>query len=887
MNESRPNPDQILEQIKEEESIKIRGKLKVYLGMAAGVGKTYSMLSDAIIEKSRGLDVVAGYIEPHGRVEVQRLAAKLPSISLRRGEYRGIQVNEFDLDRCLELAPSLVLVDELAHTNVPGSRHEKRWQDIEEVLDHGINVWTTVNIQHIESLTDIVKQITGIDVQETVPDAFFRGAEEVELVDTPPEDLIQRIRDGKVYLPDKVDHALSHFFKKGNLIALRELALRQTASQVEAEMDSFRSRHKIREFWPAADKILVCVAPNRLAEKIVRTATRIATTMHAQMVVAYIETLRYSLLPAEQRRLAFQALELGEQLGAETVYRQSADIAGELLSIAAERNITIIVMGKPMRRRWKELVYGSVVDEVLRRSGKLHIYCVPGFSSEGVKLVSMARFQGISFKGIFLAVGVFLITTSLCYLFDRVHFWEFSDISMVYLAAIAYISVKSTFWETLIAATLSVLACDFLFVPPRYTFAVANGQYFITFSIMLLISIFISRLTSRLRLQAKAISERERRTAALFDLTRHLTSAMTLQGIKAICSREFEILFGAKIQLLMPNERGVLVDVENEQVDPNEQGVALWAYEHNREAGLSTDTLPGAKCLCLPLVSRGACVGVLGIRLENQVLDLDQKRLMEAFSNQLAVAADRVRAEEEGNRTRFQVEREKLRSSLLSSLSHDLRTPLAAISGAASALLQSEEPSIAARKELSLTISEESDRLSRMVRNILDITKLESGEVQLQKEWHSLEELVSTSLERSRVVLGQRQVKVDIPFGFPLIQVDGILMEQLFTNLFENVGRHTPPETKVTVSSDLFEPWVEIVIADNGPGIPPNAQEKVFQKNFAGSRSGGFGLGLYIARAIVVAHGGQIVADNNKNGGAVFCVKLPYVCPPSVENPND
>ena len=859
----RPDPDALLRGLRREEPS--RGRLKVFLGASAGVGKTYAMLSEAHEERERGLDVLVGYVETHRRAETQALVEGLEVMPRARREYRGIEVEEFDLDGVLARRPSLVLVDELAHTNAPESRHPKRWQDVEELLDAGIDVYTAVNVQHLESLNDAVAQITGVVVKETVPDAVVGRADAIEVVDIPPDALRQRLKEGKVYVPDRIDHALEGFFKVGNLMALREMALRRAADRVDADMQRYRTEQGVTGLWPARERVLVCVAPNRLASRVVRAAARMAAASHAEPIALVVESERQQGRPESQHEAARQALRLAESLGMETASLSGHDIAGEIIAFARRRNVNLVVVGKPIKARWREILFGSVVDELVRRSGEIDVHVITAAATEptkaGPKPQTPASYVGYAWTtgvvGLCTAVGVAL----------RPHV-EPTNLAMVFLLGVTFVASRFGRGEAILASVLSAAVFDLALIPPFGTLAVSDAQYLITLGAMLLVALVVSRLALRLRTAADASSERERRTAALYGLSRQLARSRSKKEIVAAAVGEIGGVFETEVGIvgregaLSPSASGF-----------EEAAVARWTLEHDEPAGRGTDTLPGSRGLYLPLRGGAGPVGVLAFLPREGAWPLPpaSRGMLETCANALGLALERAQLAKESHEARVQAESERTRNALLASISHDLRTPLTSIAGAASALVERGEGG-----ELAQTIVHESMRLNIQVQNLLDMTRLQSGEMRPRLEWNSLQEIVGAALARSRPLLEPRSVEVLVPSSLPLIQVDGDLVLKLLVNLFENAAHHTPPETRLWVTASEGSQTVRVVVADNGPGIAKGQESAIFER-FAqgGSKGEGLGLGLAICRAIMRLHNGVVWAQNRSGGGAEFHVEFP------------
>lgn len=872
---ARPDPDALLAQARGY----ARGRLKVFLGMAAGVGKTYSMLQAAQEEKKRGVDVVIGYLEPHGRVETEAMAEGLERVPTRA--IANTSIREFDLDAALARKPQVVLVDELAHTNASGSRHAKRWQDLQELLLAGIDVWTTVNIQHLESLNDVVAQITDIRVNETVPDAVVNEAHEVELVDIPPDELIERLHEGKVYVPEKVEQALESFFKKRNLLALRELALRHTAERVEEQVRTARAAEGAVEPWHTNERILVCVAPNKMAGRVVRAAKRMAGSLHAELIAAFVESARQSSVSELDRARAAEALRLAESLGARTVTLSGQDIARELVRYGQANNVTTIVVGKPVRPKWREVLFGSVVDSIVRASGDIDVHVITGADDLGTQQRLLSRDGADDTKGYIAAIVVTTIASLICELMTR----SFADINlvMVYLLGVTFVATRFTKRAAMLASLLSVLAFDYFFVSPRLTFAVSDTQYVFTFGVMLLVALLVSTLTSKLREQSLAASDRELRTAALFDLSKKLSSTRSRREIGAFAADKIREVFNCDVAVLIRSRQtGKLFPGPESRTgferSEREQGVAEWVKDHGLKAGKGTDTLPAVEGVYYPLNGERSCVGVLALRWDGQPPGTpSQVHLVETFANQLAVAIERTNMAKDSHESSLEAERERLRSTLLSSVSHDLRTPLSVISSAAEQLRNRASMTNREDRELAESIASEASRLERQVRNLLDMTRLESGSLQLRNDWQSLEEIVGSAIVRTEHMLTGHVLHVDLPPSFPLLWLDQVLFEQVFVNLLENASKHTPAGTNIWVRASQGQSDTLIVVENDGPNLVPVELDSVFDKFGRGSDAShhGSGLGLAICRAVVQAHGGSIRAEARVPQGVSFVIALP------------
>ena len=876
----RPDPEALLERVTAEEERSRRAKLKIFFGFSPGVGKTYAMLETARRLKSEGVDVVVGYIETHGRAETERLLDGLEVLPRRRVLYRGVQLEEFDLDAALARKPGLLLVDELAHTNAPGSRHIKRWQDVMELLDAGIDVHATLNVQHVESLNDVVAQITTVQVRETVPDLILDRADEIELIDLPPDELLVRLREGKVYIPDLARHAAMHFFRRGNLLSLRELALRRTADHVDADVQEYREMHAIGTTWPAADRLLICIGPGPGSARLLRAGRRTAASLRAPWIAATVEVTTRTPLSEEDRKRLDRNLVLAESLGAEVVRLSGHRVAEAILAYARKRNVTRIMVGKPHRRKFLSF-YPALFDELVRKSGEIDVQVVRGSPDENERADREERripVRWTHYGAATLAIGIATGLSALGFgLFDQ------PDVVMLYLLAIMIVGIRFGRGPSIFAAALSVASFDFFFVPPYLTFSVGDVRYWLTFVVMFAVGFVISTLTSRLRFQEAATRLREERTASLLALSKQLGAALDERQVAEAMCRQVHGVFHRPTMVLMPNENGELVAVAEAgdvALAPQERAVAHWAYDLGKSAGHGTDTLPGSRVTCFPLLAGGETLGVLAIipQVEKDTLDRTQIDLLDAFVRQSALALERARFAEEARTADLRAQTEALRSSLLSAVSHDLRTPLAVITGAATTLRDSAGAiPDSDRADLLQTICEEAGRLERLVADLLEMTRLESGGLELKREWVPLEEIVGSALSRMEKRLRDRQVQVDLPESLSLVFVDPVLFEQVFVNLLENAVKHAPEGGPIEIRARRDAQSMQIEIADRGPGIAHGTEKRIFEKFVRGDSANtpGVGLGLAICRGIVEAHRGTIEVTNREGGGAVFHIVLP------------
>lgn len=871
MAESESVPDAILSAHKMRSGV-VRGRLKIYLGMSAGVGKTYAMLSDAHEDAERGVEVVIGCIETHGRRETEALLKDLEQIPLKTIDHRGVAISEFDLDAALTRAPEVILVDELAHTNAPGSRHAKRWQDIQELLDAGISVRTAVNIQHAESLRDVVAQVTGVFVSETVPDAFLESADEIELVDIPPEQLHQRLAEGKVYIPEKIEQAMQGFFKRSNLLALRELALRLTAERVDDEMRRTRTLEQTHQTWHARSRVLVCLAANRMALRVVRAGRRLATSLHADFLAATVDSPRQS---SRDRTRTDEAIALAEKLGAQTTTLAGEDIVAEVLRFAREQNVTTIIVGKPIKPRWRELMFGSVVDSLIRQSGDIDVLVVTGEDERSGPLIVRAQRERGHWVGYAEATIVPLIVTGIGLAVRP--YLDLANIIMIYLLGVALVSARRGRKESVLASILSVLAFDITFVPPELTLAVHDAQYIITFAVMLMVALMISGLTQRIKAQTQAVAQRERNTAALYELSRRLSEATTRIDMATAAAEELSKIVEGDVLVFEGDGASLAVisaSPKTEMPNDREAAVARWVLDNGKPAGRDTDTLSAASRIYLPVPATRGCVAVIGISPTISGLSSHQRHLADAVASQLGSAIERSLLAAESQASSIAAEAEQLRNTLLSSVSHDLRTPLAVISGAAGQLQASSHIEDPNDRELVTAIADESSRLERQVRDLLDMARLESGSLELRLGWESLEELIGSALNRTDALLQGRKVDVRLPDTLPLVRVDAALLEQVLVNLLENTIRHTPPATTVMISAQRSGGQLEICYENDGPEFAAGEEELIFTKFRSGS---GSGLGLAICRAIIEAHGGKMTAENRQKSGVRFIIRIPQL----------
>jgi two-component system, OmpR family, sensor histidine kinase KdpD len=881
-DDARPSPETLLKAAQAEEADREQSKLKIFLGYAAGVGKTYAMLEAAQQRLGDGRDVVVAYVESHGRSETDSLLEGLEVIPKAKIDYMGVTLPEMDIDAVLARNPQIALVDELAHSNAPGSRHEKRWQDVEELLAAGIDVYTTVNIQHFESLNDVVAQITGVTVRETVPDSMLDHAVEIRLVDIPPEDLLQRLREGKIYIPEKAALATQKFFKPGNLMALRELSLRRAAARVDNQMRAYMESRSIAGPWAVAETLLVCISGSPFSERLIRTTRRLADEMKAAWHTVYIETPGGSKHTRENRERVWRDLRQAESLGAQVATLSGTSVAEALIAYAVKNNVTKIVVGKPAKPRWREFLRQPLVDQIIRLSGSIDVHVVSIREEQKSPPKGAPRpAKPIPWPGYLKSLVLVLATSLLAE--PAHHFLAPTNLVMIYLLAVVLAATKLGRKPAILTAFLSVLAFDFFFVPPRFTFAVTDTEYFITFGALFTVGVVISSLVSQSRERAEAIREREVQTASLYYLSRDLAVASDREGILDAMVRNIEESLGAHIAVYLPE--GERLEVKRASSDLSlgikESAVADWAFKNASPAGRGTDTLVSADLLYLPMQTSGEVLGILGVRLGDQADYTSplSRRLLQAFATQAALAIERVHLGKQAEQAQILEARESLERALLNSISHDLRTPLVSITGALGALRdKSSVLETQTREDLLDAAWEEAGRLNRFVGNLLDMTRLESGALKLKQVDSDILDLFGCALAALEPQLGKRKIEVHVPGGLPLVKMDMVLMTQVVVNLLDNALKYTPRDSSVELAAGLTDSTLTLTISDKGPGIPESELTRVFDKFYrlpVPEGAGGTGLGLSICKGIVEAHGGSIRAENRTNGGLTMIVVLP------------
>ncbi|MBR0733011.1 sensor histidine kinase [Bradyrhizobium japonicum] len=887
--EQRPSPEALLEAARREESAS--GKLKIFVGAAPGVGKTYEMLQSAHARRKAGIDVVVGFVETHGRAETEALVRGLEVVPRKRFDYRGQIVEEMDLDAVIVRRPRIALVDELAHTNAAGSRHPKRYLDVEELLSHGIDVYTAVNIQHIESLNDVVAQITHVRVRETVPDSVFDRADAIELIDLTPDDLIQRLREGKVYVPKQAERALEHYFSPGNLTALRELALRRTAERVDEQLLNHMQANAIAGPWAAGERILVCISEDPRAAGLVRYTKRLADRLHAQFTAISIETRRSLQLSDEERDRLADTLRLAESLGGEalTIPAVGRRIADDVINFAQGNNVTQIVIGKSTRSRWFELTRGSVVHDLVRSAGNISVHVIPGdeLAAEPAPKTAVqtaARVEAFDARPYLKALGITALGLAAAVAIKP--YFGIENVDLMFLTAVVAVAVRYGLWPSLLASVAASLAYNFFFLPPVYTFTITDPTNVAAFFFFMLIAFVVSNVAGRVRTQADTALGRIRTTEQLYAFSRKLTGTGTLDDVLWATAYQTALMLKVRVVLLLPEEGLLTVKSgypPEDQIDQADLAAANWAWSNDRPAGRGSDTLPGAKRLFLPMRTGRGPIGVIGIDNDRTgpLLTPDQRRLLDALVDQGALAIERVLLVEDVDRVKRTVESERLRSALLTSISHDLKTPLASVLGAASTMRDlAGALSDTEKRDLLATVIDESERLNRFIANLLDMTKLESGAVVPNAALHDLGEIVGSALRRASKILTAHKVELVLAADLPMLQLDAVLFEQVLFNLLDNAAKYSLPDTTISIRSRREGNHVVLEIADQGGGIPPDELESVFDKFYRVQKGDhvrpGTGLGLAISRGFVEAMRGTISAANRGDrSGAILTIRLP------------
>ncbi|RUZ75820.1 sensor histidine kinase KdpD [Mesorhizobium sp. M7A.F.Ca.US.006.01.1.1] len=894
-SDARPSPDALLDHAEREG----RGRLRIFLGAAPGVGKTYEMLMSGRARLADGVDVVIGVVETHGRKETLALVEGYEVIPRRKVDYKGRILDEMDIDAILARRPALVLVDELAHTNAPGSRHPKRYLDVQEILTHGIDVYTTLNIQHVESLNDVVAQITKVRVRETVPDSIIDQADDVEIIDLTPDDLIKRLEEGKVYFPNTAQRAIENYFSPGNLTALRELALRRTAQRVDDQLLIHMQAHAIPGPWAAGERVLVCLDARPGGAARVRYARRLADRLRAPWTALHVDSTRSASMPEDDKDRLATNLRLAQQLGAEVTTIPGQNVAQDIVRYATANNFTHIVVGRPTRSRWRELIEGSLTYDLIRNAGDISVHVISGNerSEASSRSVKAADEQWQFEIWPYLKATAFVIgSLAFAVLLDQ--FLDVRNLAIILLIGVLASAVTGGLWPALYACFVSALAFNYFFLEPRYTLTIRDPESIVALGVFLVVAVIASNLTARVQRQAVAARSRARATEDIYLFSKKLAGAGTLDDVLWATAFQIASMLKLRVVLLLPEDGTITVKAgypPDDTLAEADIAAARWAWEHNRAAGRGADTLPGAKRLYLPLRTGRTAIGVVGLDNDKQgpLLTPEQQRLLDALADQAAVAIERIQLVADVDRAKLAAEADRLRSALLTSISHDLKTPLAAIMGAAGTLRDFSaalpEPD---RAELLSTVLDESERLNRFIANLLDMTKIESGAMEPNYAFHYVGDIVGSALQRARKIIGEHKIETDIPRDLPMLKVDPVLFEQALFNLLDNAAKYAPEGSTIRVQGWTDNGSVLLQIMDEGPGIPPGDLERIFDTFYRVRKRdqvrAGTGLGLSICRGFIEAMGGTITAANRTDrSGAVFTIKMPKPAnPPNFDASN-
>ncbi|WP_099716570.1 MULTISPECIES: sensor histidine kinase KdpD [unclassified Clostridium] len=891
----RPNPDYLLNQIKKEETESSRGKLKIFFGYAAGVGKSYAMLMEAHDMKKMGKDIVIGYIEPHARPETMELVDGIENIGVKTIDYKGITLKEFDLDKALARKPNIILVDELAHTNVRTERHRKRWQDIEELLEAGINVFTTLNVQHIESLNDIVESITHISVRETIPDKIFDDADKVELIDIEPDELLNRFSEGKVYSQEQTKKAFNNFFTKNNLFALREIALRRTADRVKYEVESVRLSKGQITVMPTSDVVLACISPSPSSTRVIRTATRMAEAHHSKWIALYVETTKSQNLSKEDKERLNANFNLAEQLGGEVVTVYSDNIIEQIIQYAKFRNVTKIIIGKNHKKpnNLFHFYARDIVDQLMESNSYIDVYVIPNSTvdKERKKDVKTNKFKfDVSRKEILISSLIMLVSTIISLVIDYIGFSE-ANVIMVFILGVIIVNMKTRGYILgFICSIISIFLFNFLFTEPRYSLEVYDKSYLATFPIMIIVTFTTGTLTNKIQKEAYNSAQRENRTQILYRVSRKLLSATGTADVVGIGIKYLSRLLERTVICYLTQDNKLLTpfiytsnkgEKDRTLLSKDEEAVAHWTFLNDKEAGAGTNTFYGAKGYYMPLKSNGKILGVLGVSCISGKLKPEEKFIFETVASQIYIALDREILAETQKNSKLEIESERLRSNLLRSISHDLRSPLAGIKGAVSTIIETGNLiSEKTRMELLEGVYDDTEWLIRLVENLLSMTRFDGGNMKVKKSMEIVEEVVYEAVQRTSKRLKNHKIKVSVPENVIMVPMDGSLIEQVLINLFDNALKFTPKESIIEVKVYENEENVVFKVIDNGIGINEEILPNIFDRFFTNGNkisdsSRGVGLGLAICKSIVEAHGGTISAKNKEGGGAIFRFDIP------------
>lgn len=890
MDEQRPDPAALLKEVSEEEKQKTRGKLKIFFGYSAGVGKTYAMLEEAHLLKKTGIDVVMGYIEPHQRPQTLALFKGLPAIPPVKIEYKEIVLNEFDIDSAIARKPKLILVDELAHTNANGCRHTKRFQDVEELLRAGINVYTTVNVQHIESLNDVVESITGIAVRERIPDHIFNSADKVELVDIEPEDLIQRLNSGKIYKEEQAKNALNNFFTKENLVALREIALRKTADRVNINAKKSKAVSGVNTYV-AGEHVLMCLSSSPSNAKVVRTAAKMAEAFHSAFTALFVETTDFEDISDEDKARLRDNLRLSEQLGAKIATVYGDDVAYQVSEYAKASSVSKIVLGRPVSRKIFGFGRQNYVDKLTAFAPDLEIYVIPNKLSSKTANKKKHRIKApiVSFSDTLKSLLCLIGATAIGFWFYSLGFSESNIITVYILATLFTAVVTEGKAYSLISSILAVLMFNFFFTEPRFSFSASNLGYPITFLVMFLSAFITSTFTKRVKSQAKQASLKAHRTEILLETTQKLQQAKDRDGIFYQSVHQIKKLL-ERVTILYPAVDGVLgkpmtfnqpLDVVEKYLTVDEGAVAQWVFKNNKHAGATTNTLSGAKCLYLAVRSNDTVFAVVGVAMTGEKVDAFEKSLLIAMLAECALALEKESILEAKNEITLHVNKEQLRSNLLRAISHDLRTPLTGIAGGSEFLLESLETLDNDTIRLMLTdISNDALWLNNLVENLLNMTRIQDGKLTISKTIQVVDEVLSVAISKVMKRSGKHKLEIKKSEETVLAPMDAQLIIQVIINLLDNAFRHTREDSKIYITYGATVDRFTLTISDDGGGIPKERIDKVFEPFFTMTQTStdkqrGMGLGLSICKSIVEAHSGVITAENNEDGGATFKIILP------------
>ncbi|RWQ15952.1 sensor histidine kinase KdpD [Mesorhizobium sp.] len=883
-DETRPSPDALLDHAERE----TRGRLRIFLGAAPGVGKTYEMLMSGRARLADGVDVVIGVVETHGRKETQALVDGYEVVPRLRVDYKGRMLEEMDLDAILARRPALVLVDELAHTNAPGSRHPKRYLDVQEILTHGIDVYTTLNIQHVESLNDVVAQITRVRVRETVPDSIIDQADDIEIIDLTPDDLIKRLEEGKVYIPSTARRAIENYFSPGNLTALRELALRRTAQRVDEQLLTHMQAHAIPGPWAAGERVLVCVDARPGGAARVRYARRLADRLRAPWTALHVDTPRSAGMSEEDKDRLATLLRLAEQLGAEVTTIPGQNVAQDIVRHATANNFTHVVIGRPTRSRWRELIEGSLTYDLIRNAGDISVHVISGNerNDEATSRTVKTADEQWQFEIWPYLKATAYVVGSLAFAVLLHQFLDVRNLAIIFLIGVLTSAVTGGLWPALYACLISAIAFNYFFLEPRYTLTIQDPESIVALAVFVVVAVIASNLTVRVQRQALAARSRARATEDIYLFSKKLAGAGTLDDVLWATAFQIASMLKLRVVLLLPEDGSITVKAgypPDDTLAEADIAAARWAWEHDHPAGRGADTLPGARRLYLPLRTGRTAIGVVGLDNDKQgpLLTPEQKRLLDALADQAAVAIERIQLVADVDRAKLAAEADRLRSALLTSISHDLKTPLAAIMGAAGTLREF-APALpeADRAELLSTVLDESERLNRFIANLLDMTKIESGAMEPNYAFHYAGDIVGTALHRARKIIGEHKAEIDIPADLPMLRLDPVLFEQALFNLLDNAAKYAPPGSTIRLQGWADNGSVMLQVMDEGPGIPRADLERVFD-TFYRVRKGdqvraGTGLGLSICRGFIEAMGGTIsAASRTDHSGAVFTIKMP------------